>query len=314
MISLRQHAISLAAVFLALTLGLFLGSGFVGNKMNSLTGTSRDRIGELESERDALNDKVNIANSFDAAIAGRIIADQLRGQSVLVVAAPNAYGGDVSAVNAAITGAGGLVAGQLKLTTQLLADQRSAQLDTIIDQTIPTGARLRAELVDSGGRLGDLLGTLLGKSDGRSSATAADRRTGLQVLRDGGFIQYADDAFRAADLVVVVTGGAFPSDSGAQGQLVARLAAAMAARARGGVLVGRTGSAAGGSPIAVVRSDPTLSAAVSTVDNIDQQVGRITSVLVLNSERSGHTGAYGTGAGAKAITVGASASQGGPAE
>ena len=43
----------------------------------------------------------------------------------------------------------------------------------------------------------------------------------------------------------------------------------------------------------------------STVDNVDQQTGRITTVLVLSSESKGHTGAYGTGAGASAITVGA---------
>ncbi|NED63463.1 copper transporter, partial [Streptomyces sp. SID10244] len=66
MISLRQHAISLVAVFLALAVGLFLGSGFIGDRVNSVTGTSRDRIGDLEKQRDQLNEQVNAANSFDA--------------------------------------------------------------------------------------------------------------------------------------------------------------------------------------------------------------------------------------------------------
>lgn len=305
MISLRQHAISLVAVFLALALGLFLGSGFVGDRMNSVTGTSRDRIGDLENQRDDLNEQLNAANSFDQAVAPRLIANSLRGQSVVVVTAPNAADADVTAVKESISGAGGRFAGQIALTDTLVTDQKAEQLRTIVDQTIPPGTLLRPELTDSGGRTGDLLGSLILRRDGSAPARASDRATGLQTLRDGGFIDYADNAITPADLMVLVTGGDFGKDSGAQGSVVARFAAAMAARGEGGVLVGRGGSAQGGSPIAVVRSDPALGNAVSTVDNVDQQTGRITTVLVLSSESKGHTGAYGTGAGASAITVGA---------
>ncbi|MCX2964360.1 copper transporter [Gordonia sp. NPDC062954] len=305
MISLRQHAISLAAVFLALALGLFLGSGFVGDRVNSLTGASRDRIGDLEAERDHLNEQLNAANSFDAAVAPRLISGALADQSVLVVTAPNAADTDVDAVKEALSTAGARFAGQIALTDELVTDQNAEQLRTIVDQTIPAGTTLRAELTDSGGRVGDLLGALLLHPEGRTAADAADIRLGLQALREGGFIAAADRTMSGADLVVVVTGDALGDDAGAQGQLVARTAAAMAARGQGGVLVGRAGSAEGGSPIAVVRSDPALGNAVSTVDNVDQQTGLITAVLALAQESDGQTGAYGTGAGARAITVGA---------
>ncbi|MDY6809948.1 MAG: copper transporter [Actinomycetota bacterium] len=305
MISLRQHAISLAAVFLALALGLFLGSGFVGDRVNSLTGASRDRIGDLEAERDHLNEQLNAANSFDAAIAPRLIAGALEGQSVLVVTSPNAAEADVDAVKESLSTAGARFAGQVALTEDLVADQNAEQLRTIVDQTIPAGTTLRAELTDSGGRVGDLLGALLLHPEGRSAADAADIRLGLQALREGGFIAAADNAVSGADLVVMVTGDALGDDAGAQGQLMARAAAAMAARGQGGVLVGRAGSAEGGSPIAVVRSDPALGNAVSTVDNVEQQTGLITTILVLAQEARGQTAAYGTGAGAQAITVGA---------
>ncbi|MCR5976822.1 copper transporter [Gordonia jinghuaiqii] len=305
MISLRQHAISLVAVFLALALGLFLGSGFVGDRVNSMTGTSRDRIGDLETERDDLNAKLNAANSFDMAIAPRLIANTLRDQSVLVVTAPNAAQADIDAVKESLSGAGARFGGQMALTDALLSDSRSEELRTIVDQTIPPGTMLRAELTDSGGRAGDLLGALVLSNDAARPASAEDRRTGLRTLRDGGFIDYADNAITPTDLVVVVTGEEFGPDSGAQGALVGRLAAAMAARGVGGALVGRTGSAGGGSPIAVVRADPSLANAVSTVDNVDQPTGRITTILALAAEVDGATGAYGTGPGAGAITVGA---------
>ncbi|WP_137811409.1 copper transporter, partial [Gordonia sp. GAMMA] len=155
------------------------------------------------------------------------------------------------------------------------------------------------------GRVGDLLGALVLSNETARPASSGDRRTGLATLRDGGFIDYADNAITPTDLVVVVTGDEFGPDSGAQGTLVGRLAATLSARGVGGVLVGRTGSAAGGSPIAIVRSDPSLANAVSTVDNIDQPTGLITTILALAAEADGTTGSYGTGPGATAITVGA---------
>lgn len=304
MISLRQHAISIVAIFLALAVGLFLGSGFVGDRVNSITGTSRDRIGDLEKQRDQLNNQMNSANSFEAAIAPRLFAGVLKGQSVLVVTAPDAADADVDAVKQSLSVAGARFAGQIGLTDTLIRDQKAEQLRTIVDQTIPPGATLRAELTNSGGRVGDLLGTLTLHADGAPAASSSDMKVGMQALQEGGFITYADGAVTPADLVVVISGGALPSDSGAQGALVAQFAAAMAARAQGGALLGRTGSATGGAPIAVVRSDPSLGNAVSTVDNIDQQTGRITSILALGEESHGRTGAYGTGPGAKSITVG----------
>lgn len=305
MISLRQHAISLVAVFLALALGLFLGSGFVGDQVNSLTGTKRDRIGDLEDERDQLNEKLNSADSFDRAMAKRLISGTLKGHSVLVVTVPGVVDSDVDALKESVSSAGASFAGQIQISERLVGDTEAAKLRSIVDQTIPAGAQLRADFVDSGSRVGDLLGTLtLHSADTRPVATG-DSRTGLEVLREAGFISYVDDAISPADLVLVISGGAYDKDSGAKGQLVGRLASAMAARGQGGALVGRIGSATGGSPIAIVRSDPALGNAISTVDNADVPTGQITTVLTLAEEGKARTGAYGTGPGAVAITVGA---------
>ena len=74
MISLRQHAISLVAVFAALIIGLFLGTGFLGDKVNSLTGTSRDRIGDLNDQLDEANAARNASDGFAHAVARRCVA------------------------------------------------------------------------------------------------------------------------------------------------------------------------------------------------------------------------------------------------
>ena len=88
MISLRQHAISLVAVFAALIIGLFLGTGFLGDKVNSLTGTSRDRIGDLNDQLDEANAARNASDGFAHAVAPRLLHDQLAKKSVVVVTVP----------------------------------------------------------------------------------------------------------------------------------------------------------------------------------------------------------------------------------
>ncbi|MFT4086600.1 MAG: copper transporter [Gordonia sp. (in: high G+C Gram-positive bacteria)] len=305
MISMRQHAISLIAVFLALTLGLFLGSGFIGDRVNSMTGADRDRLGKLEDQRDSLTEQVNQNNSFISAISGRVTDGLLDKRSVLVVTSPNAADGDVQALKGLINDAGGTFAGQIGLTTSLVRDENASKLASIIDQSIPPGQQLRVDYTDSGSRTGDLLGVVLLHRDGAKPVADADRDNALEALRAGGFIDYTGATLKPADLVLVVTGGGLPKDSGAQGQLVGRLAAAMSQRGQGGVLTGRKGSADGSASIATVRADPQLGNSVSTVDDVDVEMGRLTAVMALNEETKGRSGAFGTGPGATAITVGA---------
>lgn len=303
MISLRQHAISLIAVFLALAVGLFLGSGFIGDRVNQLTGSDRDRLGTVENERDALSRQVNVDTGFIKDVTPRLIGGALDGKSVLLVTDPAAGEADVETVKGLLNDSGADYSGQLALTTALIRDENAAKLSTVIDQSIPPGQQLRADYTDSGSRVGDLLGaTLLLRDTGRPVAQQQLDNV-LQTLREGGFVDYAEGTVKPADLVVVMTGGQMAADSGAQGQLVGRLAAAMAQRAQGGVLAGRQSSAEGGSPIAVVRSDPGLGNGLSTVDDVNEQTGQVTVVLALVAEADGRSGAYGTGPGASSITV-----------
>lgn len=303
MISLRQHAISLIAVFLALAIGLFLGSGFIGDRMNALTGADRDKIGNLQDERDALERQVNVDNGFIDGVTPLLVDGRLDKRSVLVVTAPNAADADVEALKGLINDAGATFAGQLGLTDTLIRDENAAKLTSIIDQSIPAGQQLRVELTDSGSRLGDLLGVALTTREGARPVAETDRTAALQALRQGGFVTYTDGALKPAQLVLVVTGGKFAADSGAQGALIGKLAASLSGRAQGGVLVGRAGSADGGSPIAIVRADPQLSKAVSTVDDVQAEPGRITTILALDAEADGRSGSYGSGPGASSITV-----------
>jgi hypothetical protein len=108
----------------------------------------------------------------------------------------------------------------------------------------------------------------------------------------------------AANAALIVTGSALPQDAGNQGVSVARFAAALAPHGSGVVLAGRDGSSGGTAAVAVARADASVTSAISTVDDLNAESGRITAVLAMaDLANGGRTGQYGTDRGATGLTV-----------
>lgn len=312
MISLRQHALSLAAVFLALAVGVVLGSGFLSDTLlSSLRDEKKDlnaQISGLNDQKNVLNEKLSAANNFDTQLAGRIVHDALAGKSVVVFRTPDAKDDDVAAVSKFIGQAGGTVTGTVSLTQEFVEANSAEKLQTVVNSSVlPAGQQLSTKLVDQGSQAGDLMGIALLANPNPAVPPVDDtqRNTVLTALRDTGFITYqASDHMGAANAALVVTGGALPQDAGNQGASVARFSAALAPHGSGTLLAGRDGSATGGAAVAVARADAGLNSAISTVDDVDAAPGRITAVLGLHDLLGGgHAGQYGTGHGATSITV-----------
>ncbi len=312
MISLRQHALSLAAVFLALAVGVVLGSGFLSDTLlSSLRDEKRDlysQINGLNDQKNVLDEKLSAANNFDNQLAGRIVHDALGNKSVIVFRTPDAKDDDVAAVSKFIGQAGGTVTGTLSLTQEFVDANSAEKLRTVVNSSIlPAGQQLSTKLVDQGSQAGDLLGIalLINANPAVPPVDDPQRDAVLAALRDTGFITYqSGDHIGAANAALVITGGSLPQDAGNQGVSVARFSAALAPHGSGALLAGRDGSATGGAAIAVTRADSGMSSAISTVDDVDAAPGRITAVLGLHDlTNGGHVGQYGTGHGATAITV-----------
>jgi hypothetical protein len=312
MISLRQHAFSLAAVFLALAVGVVLGSGFLSDTLlSSLRDEKRDlhtQISGLNDQKNVLNEKLSAANNFDTQLVGRIVHDALGGKSVVVFRTPDAQDDDVAAVSKFIGQAGGTVTGTVSLTQEFVEANSAEKLQTVVNSSVlPAGQQLSTKLVDQGSQAGDLMGIAL-LANANPAAPAVDdiqRNTVLAALRDTGFITYqATDHMGAANAALVVTGGSLPQDAGNKGVSVARFSAALAPHGSGTLLAGRDGSATGGAAVAVARADAGMNSAITTVDDVDGAPGRITAVLGLHDLLGGgHAGQYGTGHGATSLTV-----------
>ncbi|GAC1397927.1 MAG: copper transporter [Mycobacterium sp.] len=311
MISLRTHAISLAAVFVALAVGVVLGSGLLSNTL--LSGLRDDKhqlqkqINTLTDEKNALNEKLNAAGEFDGQMSPRILHGALTDKSVVVFRTPDAKDDDVDAVSRMVGQAGGTVTGTVGLTQEFVNANSAEKLLSVVNSPIvPAGAQLRTTSVDQGSQAGDLLGIalLINKDPKLPVVDDAQRNTVLGALRDTGFVTYGAQHIGPADTALIITGCGLRDDAGNQGATVARFASGLAARGSGAVIAGRDGSASGTAAVAVTRSDAAMSHALSTVDDVDAAAGRITTVLALvdliNGKRPGQ---YGVGQGASSVTL-----------
>jgi hypothetical protein len=305
-ISLRQHAVSVAGIFLALAIGLVLGAhSSVLGSLRSGHGDLQPRVDALTSQNARLTGQLAASDAFLSGAEGRLLGGALAGRSVLVFSTPDADGVDVDAVRKALTTAGATVNGVIALANPFVDSGQGDRLRTAVTNMIPAGAQLQTGSLEQGSMSGDLLGLALltDPGDGHERATPQERGLILDTLRSGGFLDHTQ--VRPAQLAVVVTGEGAKAAENDQGSIIARFAAGLRGRSAGTVLAGRAGSAEGMGPIAAVRSDDKLNAAVTTVDNVDHEIGRVTTALGLSEQLKGVTGRYGTGAKASSLTVAA---------
>lgn len=312
MITPRHHAISLAAVFLALAIGVVLGSGLLSAPLLSgLRAEKEDlhaQIDALHEQQNALNERLGTASGFDAQMAPRIVRDELTGKSVVVFRTPDAHDDDVEAVSRTVGQAGGTVTGTVSLTQQFVEANSAEKLRAVVDSGIvPAGAQLSTNLVDQGAQAGDLLGIalLINRDAAVLPVDDAQRDTVLAALRDTGFLTYPEQRIGPANAAVVITGGGLGDDAGNIGSSIARFATALAPHGSATVLAGRDGCASGTAAVAVARIDAAGAVStVSTVDDVDAESGRITAVMAVGDMiKGGHAGQYGIGQGAGSVTI-----------
>ena len=290
---------------------MVLGSGLLSNTLLSGLRDDKhelqDQISTLTDDKNAVNEKLNAADEFDSQMAPRVLRDTLAGKSVVIFRTPDANNDDVDGLSRMVGQAGGSVTGTVALTDEFVDANSAEKLLSVVNSPIvPAGAQLSTTSLDQGSQAGDLLGIalLIGKDPAAPVVNDAQRDTVLAALRDTGFVTYGSQHIGPANTALIVTGGGLGDDAGNRGATVARFAAGLARHGSGTVLAGRDGSASGTAAVAVTRSDAGLAAAISTVDDVDSESGRITTVLALHDLiNGGRPGQYGIGHGASSVTL-----------
>ncbi len=334
MINLRYHIVSITAVFLALGIGLTLGSTFldrvtVDNLKHQLDTVQR-RVDATETQNGALRSDVDALTSRDDALSDelpeRLLSGRLDAVSVLVVATRGTDEDLVRATVRTLSGAGARVAGTWWLTDRWLLDggDEADRLASILELTTRDPDRLRRIAAI---RLAELMNgaSLVPPSATDPAAppapTPEDAEPALVAsLVDAGFLDYEPVSGTSEARVLlpgsaaryVVVGGALP-EAGPQliaSALLAELVAAGPApvvAAQGDVdLRDEKGPAPRDARhttfVGPLRGEEQTKSRLSTIDDLDSAAGMAALVLAVEDLGAGRVGHYGsTGSAARLL-------------
>ncbi|MGP4021331.1 copper transporter [Saccharopolyspora sp. 5N708] len=304
MISLRYHIVSIAAVFLALAVGVVMGSSSVSDRLLAGLGDQRqslqDQVNALNSERTALRAQVAAADRFDSTVGPMAVQDQLAQRSVVLITSADTSDQQRDAVAQLLRTAGADVTGEVHLGHAFTDPDRADQLRLVVTELLPAGVQLPTA-ADPGTLAGGLIGplTLLNPQSGQPQTGDQERAAAFAGLADGGFAT-ASPGLRPAQLAVVLTGGRIDGDgAGDQAATLARFATQIDRAGQGAVLAGDAGSADGTGAVGVARADPAIASILSTVDNMGSGAGRVAVVLAVREQADRQSGHYGVASSAQ---------------
>ena len=316
MIDFRYHLVSIVAVFLALAIGIVLGStelqGPTYNFLNRTTAKLQTELDQATSQRDTAQQQASEGELYAQAIEPAVLHNLLTGQRLLIVTEPGAQSSVVSGINSAAIEAGATVTGQINLapkffdtsaTTQDSLNQTTldvAQTASITLDPSATYQQQAAQVIAS-----EILTTSPASPNGQpASDPGANAGTMLQAYAASQFLSTTGQPATPATLAIVVTPQNAPSDGSADplDQVLIPLVQELAAKSSATVVAGSSSGSGAGSPIAVLRSN-NVASQVSTVDDADLVSGQTVAIQALAMLLGGgKAGSYGFAAnGATAV-------------
>lgn len=307
MIDFRYHLISLVAVFLALGLGILMGTVVLNDALvDSLRADIRDvrRYNQnLEAEISQQDRRIDAANAFADEAAPWLTAEALTGRVVVLVQLEGADGDMVGGVRDSVEDAGGEIPTTISISDRFrLADQiERDQLALVIGSSSGAAADLR---IETGRQLGTRLAAASAEAptQARPQDVAQERlRQFLRALEGAEFLSVdaQDDTIVPNNAMFLVLGGSTSDRAYDPTGFVVALAADLSTRG-GPTLVGEPAESTWGLT-AAVREDPEAGTTVATVDQANTVEGRIAVVLGLERAFAGATDHYGVGPGATRV-------------
>jgi len=301
-IDFRYHLVSLIAVFLAVALGIIIGTTALNEP---ILADIENQVADLEQDKRSLEDRtqqlqtqLDTTDAFDVAIAPALVEGTLAGRSVLLVSTNEDVAPETAEQLTTLIGqAGGTVSGAISLRPEYSDPSTASSL-----QSYATGGGLPAGIElsptdDAGQLVASLIGqVLMVPPEGGTAPDAATVSSVLSGLTALDVLAADSDEVAPADYAVVLTAGAFTGEDAAERtETLVELVSALDGAGSGAVVAGDSASAAENGLVGTIRADPAVSAAISTVDNVDTAAGRISTVLALSTEGEGTSGKYGTG-------------------
>ncbi|WP_200216280.1 copper transporter [Micromonospora coerulea] len=307
MINFRYHVVSLTAVFLALAIGLVVGTAALNGPV---ADSLKERVNALSKDNQQMRQSVNsmqkeleLEEDFAAEMSQVVLPGKLTGRRVLVLTLPSGRE-HTEGVLKMLQLAGANVTGRVDLQDKFInPDNNNNLLELAVTAARPNSAPTaglpgNGHGVETSSAL--LASVLLDRPQGTPPVSDTDRRTALSAYSNAGYLTTEDKVTGAAEAVVLVSGQPYvDKDSAKKDESVVKVAEQF--DRTGAIVVGGNG-AAGGNVVSVVRGDPVLSQNISTVDNANTVQGQLVTTLALVQQLTEKkAGQYGVGDNAAAL-------------
>jgi hypothetical protein len=303
-INFRYHVVSLTAVFLALAIGLVVGTAALNGPaadalQEQVTGIGRQNQ-QLRDQVNHLKAEANTQEQFATQAAPIILADKLRNRRVVVVSLPAASKYVKDVVDTLQVG-GAKVTAQVDIQDKFTDPANNSQLLDLATITRPVGVSEPASPNTDGVQTSTALlsAVLQDRPQGQSAIPEDQRRTVLSAYTSGGWI-ITTGAPAAGEAVVLLTGAPYVDhDATKRNAAVVNMVDLFAHS--GHLVVGSDGVGTDGNAVTAIRRDPVLTKSISTVDNVATPQGRVVVALALAEQIAGGAGHYGIGDGSAAL-------------
>ena len=135
MIDFRYHLVSIVAIFLALTVGIVMGSTVLQEPLikSAEETTAQLRLGkeELRRENVSLQERESGYDAFVTAATPELVRGALAGERVVIVEAPGADAAVREPLQDVLTTAGATITGRVSLTEKFLAPDQAGFVDEL---------------------------------------------------------------------------------------------------------------------------------------------------------------------------------------
>jgi len=335
LINFRYHIVSLIAVFLALAIGVIMGSAVIDraivNRLEDQQRGLEGRLKDIESENDTLQSENralgDTANKLADQGSQRLLAGALAGVPVLVVADRGVESSGFDDLLSLLRTSGAEDRGTLWLTErfELKSDDEVNDLAAALDAPATMSPDALRTLALT--RLATYLRAGAGPAvpsdqSGTTTTTTTAETSGAVVeggsadvfasLRDAGFLDFDVPEGSSTDAQPDLTPGTrLVVVSGEKAKVAPELVSIpfsdLLASERPGVpsvalLAAEDRADKPEEEFTVpLRRNKDVSERLSTVDNIGDFAGRLAAVLAIVDLGEGHTGHYGTGPGAQRL-------------
>ena len=309
MINFRYHVVSLTAVFLALAIGLVVGTaalnGPVADSLNQRVSELRKDNTQLRDSYSSLQEELKREEDFAEEMSQVVLPGRLTGRKILMITLPSGRE-QADQVRTMLTTAGATLTGRIDMQDSFFLPENAEELlylaASAAQTTIPTtGLPSNSDGVETASAL--LASGVLDRAQG-TPPTAADLTALLTAYEKAKYISYQDagkdKVTEPAQAVVIVTGLPYVDKESAQKDQAVVTMVSQFDKA-GSVVVAGNG-AGDGNVVAAVRSDGALVKSISTVDNANTTQGQVvTALATAEMVNQGKAGQYGLGAGASSM-------------